>query len=636
MADYSGIENSYGPHLERKGDNLIPTDGVGILPVSSVNGEGAGTTVPVGGGNVNEPAVKTTSDMSDVFIQNFIRSINWKPKKQGFNLDGGSGYAEFSNVFISGGIEALYGTIGGTTITPTSLIGGSIQTAASGQRVAIEAATNAIIFKNDDRNVGSLSAVFGASSDEGLIIGSRLEPTDFGGATLIGWWSHDQPSLPEPSRDSSSNNLDLTEFGTPTRRTSKTSLSTNDTYGLALELNGTTQYVARADESLISITGSHSFCTWAAIDVLPTAGNSRTIVSKNETSTNNRSYLFELYNNAGNYELRLILSNNGTATETKSVAWTPVVSTWYFLSYTYDAVAGEIKFFVNGVQQGTTQTSTITSIYDGTASLALGATNVNGTPTSLWDGAFDETALFGGVLPLTAIVSLYNVGDGKTFSHATGMYLTGISMRTRRGSSSNNLYNEMEIFSTWPAGGYNPDTASFDGISTAGGRMIINTEADPTDADNGALHMQLVRVFFAGNLMPDNDTNRNLGSAALSWNNIYSNNTLNVSDERKKKDIRTFSGGLETITKLQTKKFKRKGRRPEDDCDEIGLMAQEVMEVFPEAVEVVDVKNRRGQVVDQTYAINQTALIHTAINAIKELNAKVEALTDIINGGTQL
>lgn len=538
-----------------------------------------------------------------------------------------------SALSLTGEINATSGMIGGTTISPTALTGGVIQTANTGNRVAMEASSKALVFKNDTKNVASVSAVYSTNNPEGLIIGSRFEPTDLGAATVLGWWAHDQPSLPEPSLDSSGNNLDLTEVGTPTRRNPKTSLSTNDSYGRALELNGSTQYVSRVDEALLSITGSHSFVTWVYIDVLPTSGNSQTLMSKNETTTNNRSYLFQLHNNAGSQELRLTLSNNGTATETESVAWAISAGTWYFVGYSYDASTGNVKFFVNGTQQGATQVSSITSIFDSTASFALGATNVNSAAASFLDGALDETVLFTGVLPDTAFTSLYNSGDGKTFSHALGLYLTGISMRTRRGDSTNNLYNDFEIFSTWPAGGYNPDDAGFDGISTAGGRLNFNNEIDPQNGDNGSMHIQFVRAYFASTLLPDNDTSRNLGSAALSWNNIYSNNTLNVSDERKKKNIRGFSGGLNKIKQLQTKTFKRKGRKPEDDKDEVGLMAQEVLQVFPEAVEVLDITNKRGEVVDQTYAINQTVLLNAALNAIKELNAKVEALEASINNG---
>ena len=74
-------------------------------------------------GSVQEATVKNDGAMSDVWIKNFIRSENWKPKSVGFYIDGQSGKAEFSNVSISGEVDAIGGTIGGFTITADALVG---------------------------------------------------------------------------------------------------------------------------------------------------------------------------------------------------------------------------------------------------------------------------------------------------------------------------------------------------------------------------------------------------------------------------------------------------------------------------------------------------------------------------------
>ena len=82
-----------------------------------------------------EEEIKSGDSLNDIWIRNFIRSENWSPKKKGFYIDGLTGYAEFSNVFISGNIEALTGTIGGFTIGATSLSavsGGNTTTLSSG------------------------------------------------------------------------------------------------------------------------------------------------------------------------------------------------------------------------------------------------------------------------------------------------------------------------------------------------------------------------------------------------------------------------------------------------------------------------------------------------------------------------
>ena len=55
-------------------------------------------------GNLETQPVKSDGAMADVWIKNFMRSENWKPKSVGFYIDGQTGYAEFSNVYVTGGI----------------------------------------------------------------------------------------------------------------------------------------------------------------------------------------------------------------------------------------------------------------------------------------------------------------------------------------------------------------------------------------------------------------------------------------------------------------------------------------------------------------------------------------------------
>ena len=81
-----------------------------------------GSTSPSGSnGSVEVMSVKSDGALNNVWIDNFIRSKNWKPKRVGFNIDGETGKAEFTNVYISGEIQALSGLIGGFTIGDTDL-----------------------------------------------------------------------------------------------------------------------------------------------------------------------------------------------------------------------------------------------------------------------------------------------------------------------------------------------------------------------------------------------------------------------------------------------------------------------------------------------------------------------------------
>lgn len=136
--NYEEISRPYNSFLER---SLLPEEkslldvGSTPQPDQGVQEDNQSTQInDVGNGSVETMPVKTDGAIGDVWIKNFIRSVNWKPKKVGFAIDGITGRAEFTDVYISGEIEALTGKIGGFTITSDSLYGtttGTIKTAAT-------------------------------------------------------------------------------------------------------------------------------------------------------------------------------------------------------------------------------------------------------------------------------------------------------------------------------------------------------------------------------------------------------------------------------------------------------------------------------------------------------------------------
>jgi hypothetical protein len=119
---YDTISRPYSSLLSREGDiNFVVGDEVASLDsIAPTEGTGTGTVEATKQPTPVEQPVGE-KDMADMWITTFIRSANWKPKKFGFYIDGQTGYAEFANVFVSGHIEALTGTIGGWQINSGSL-----------------------------------------------------------------------------------------------------------------------------------------------------------------------------------------------------------------------------------------------------------------------------------------------------------------------------------------------------------------------------------------------------------------------------------------------------------------------------------------------------------------------------------
>lgn len=121
--NYSNNDSPYNDLLTREGDltyqfgGQTPPGGGRQSGGKQVYGSGNddGTT-QTPGGSVATVALKSAGNASDVWIQNFIRSVNWKPKTVGFYINGQSGYAEFANIYVSGTIVVSTGSVGGFDI----------------------------------------------------------------------------------------------------------------------------------------------------------------------------------------------------------------------------------------------------------------------------------------------------------------------------------------------------------------------------------------------------------------------------------------------------------------------------------------------------------------------------------------
>ncbi len=96
---------------------------------------------------------------------------------------------------------------------------------------------------------------------------------------------------------------------------------------------------------------------------------------------------------------------------------------------------------------------------------------------------------------------------------------------------------------------------------------------------------------------------------------IAGNLSLN-SDRRLKTDIQSINGALETIDKLDGKRYHWKPELQKGNEQQVGLIAQEVEAVLPELVS----ENDKG-----IKSVNYVALVPVLINAVKEQQAQIAA-----------
>ncbi len=213
--------------------------------------------------------------------------------------------------------------------------------------------------------------------------------------SLVSYWSLEETSSSRVDATATGNNL----------TDNNTVLSGTGKIATAADFESTnSEYLSRADNASLSITGSISIAAWVNFETVPGAGRAD-IVTKYNTG-GDRSYRFQVGD--GNL-LTLIGVGSGVFICTPS--WTPSSATWYHIAAVFDGAADTIKMYVNGAQQGATCTGQTSTITDGGATFMVGAGQDAG-PGNFMDGLIDEVGLWSKALTSTEITDLYNSGTG--------------------------------------------------------------------------------------------------------------------------------------------------------------------------------------------------------------------------------
>jgi hypothetical protein len=102
-----------------------------------------------------------------------------------------------------------------------------------------------------------------------------------------------------------------------------------------------------------------------------------------------------------------------------------------------------------------------------------------------------------------------------------------------------------------------------------------------------------------------------------------------TSDERVKTNIRQYEKSLEHVVQLNPKLYDYNGKAGFDpnSVDNIGFIAQDIVDIFPEAVKTYKAKlEETDEKETELYNIDFQAITFAMINSIKELNTKIEQL----------
>ena len=133
-----------------------------------------------------------------------------------------------------------------------------------------------------------------------------------------------------------------------------------------------------------------------------------------------------------------------------------------------------------------------------------------------------------------------------------------------------------------------------------------------TRGDYGVVYSSANNIYFA------------VGSSYLSYIGGGSGQ-YTISDERQKENVSTLTGALDKVKQLRGVSFTWKDSTDRGTDTQIGLIAQEVEQVYPELVGDGDLPNTTDGEAPMK-SVNYAHLTSVLIEAIKELEARVKEL----------
>lgn len=172
-----------------------------------------------------------------------------------------------------------------------------------------------------------------------------------------------------------------------------------NTHSLDLESSSSQYaYITDANQTGLDLTSTFTLEGWIKFESFLSLWNWFIFKANSSLSADQRSYFFGYYHSDTSLRLGIY---NGTKNNQSQVSWKPELDTWYHVAVTFDS--NQVKFFVNGSQQGTTQTNTYSSANNGSADFNFGTDKTTGYT----DGKFDDWRVWNVVRTPTEIAANY-------------------------------------------------------------------------------------------------------------------------------------------------------------------------------------------------------------------------------------
>lgn len=166
--------------------------------------------------------------------------------------------------------------------------------------------------------------------------------------------------------------------------------------------------IADGSQTGLDITGDLTMAAWINLASDPFTNESYPIISKGFEANVARAYIFSVQDLSGTNYLYFQSAATGAGGAGLFVTWSPSTSTWYHVACVYNSSAGEVSFFVNGSQQGATQTGA-QALFSGSGTFYIGYGG------EYFDGKIDMAGIWNSQLTSAQLTELYNAGVGAQY-----------------------------------------------------------------------------------------------------------------------------------------------------------------------------------------------------------------------------
>lgn len=307
-------------------------------------------------------------------------------------------------------------------------------------------------------------------------------------------------------------------------------------------------------------------------------------------------------------------------------------------------IAGNTRFLINdagGVSIGTTTEGPANGLYVN-GDIGIGAS----APTARLhiNSSTGEDAL---KVQVSSITKLFMNSDGglsvgsSTAAPINGLYVSG---NTGIGTSlpSQKLHVSGNTYITGNLGvGVSAPTSKIH----AAGNLTFEGDGYGINFDGGGFIKDAIGTSNVldvhADLIPDNTNSHDLGSSTVQWQDVWSiNGPVAPISSHTTTNVQDLSYGLNEVLKLRPVMYNRKDNPAgQPSIKRIGLMAEEVKNVIPEAVRdwkySEDKAGKISKVAIQQPGISMDNIIPVLVKSIQELEAQIAELKKQLNGAEQ-